>query len=147
MSSLPIRSTALLVALSLAACGAAEESAPEASQAGPLPEGAELPSDHPPVSTLPQGHPQVAPGTSTSPQTAVAADARTGTAREVLQSAGYTYVRMDFEGEELWVAGPTSPLKVGDEVTVSGLMGMTDFYARSLDRTFDAIVFANTFSR
>lgn len=135
------------LALSFAACSTADEPAPDASQAGPIPDGAEMPADHPPVSTLPEGHPQVAPGTGSAPVTAPAADARTGTAQEVLQAAGYTYVRMAFEGEEIWVAGPTSPLKVGDEVTVSGLMGMTDFYARSLDRTFDAIIFANTFSR
>ena len=76
-----------------------------------------------------------------------AADARTGTVLEVMQAAGYTYALMDFDGEELWVAGPASPLEEGDDVTISGLMGMTDFYARSLDRRFDAILFANTFSR
>ena len=135
----------------LAACGPSETDAPgdqmTPGQAGPTPEGAELPTDHPPVSQLPADHPTIQGDGAAPPQSTAAADARSGTVLEVLQSAGYTYARMDFDGEELWVAGPVSPLEEGDEVTVSGLMGMTDFYARSLDRTFEAILFASTFSR
>lgn len=107
-----------------------------------------MPEGHPPISELPTGHPDVSAsaGSRTAPAQP-AADARTGTVLEARRSAGYTYALMDFDGEELWVAGPASPVEVGDEVTVSGLMGMTDFYARSLDRTFDAILFATTFTR
>lgn len=140
----------LLVVALLAACGGgdgAEETAPSV-QAGPIPEGATMPEGHPPVSTMPQGHPDVSTGARADAGTgALPADARTGTVKETLRSAGYTYALMDFDGEELWVAGPNAPIEEGDEVTVSGLMGMTDFHARSLNRTFDAILFASTFSR
>jgi hypothetical protein len=107
-----------------------------------------MPEGHPPISRLPTDHPDVAvTGGSGAGAAEPAADARTGIVLEARRSAGYTYARMDFEGEELWVAGPVAPVEVGDEVTVSGLMGMTNFYARSLDQTFDAILFANTFTR
>jgi len=135
----------------LAACGASDSDAAGdqmmPGQAGPIPEGAELPTDHPPVSQLPADHPTIGGGGAADGMSAPAADARTGTVLEATQAAGYTYALMDFDGEELWVAGPASPIEEGDEVTISGLMGMTDFYARSLDRTFDAILFASTFSR
>lgn len=107
-----------------------------------------MPEGHPPISGLPADHPDLpASGAPGAAAAMPAADARTGIVVEAQRSAGYTYALMDFEGEELWVAGPVSPVDVGDEVTISGLMGMTDFYAPSLDRTFDAILFANTFTR
>lgn len=116
--------------------------------AGPIPEGAEMPSNHPPISQLPSNHPNLpGSGGTQSGFQEPGPDARTGTVLEVLSAGGYTYARMVFEGDEIWVAGPPAPLEEGDEVTISGIMGMNDFYARSLDRTFDQILFASVFTR
>jgi hypothetical protein len=141
---------ALGITLLLAACGAGEPDAPDGAappvSAGPIPEGAELPADHPPTASLPSNHPDVSGGIAAAP-TSPTDDARTGTVVEALPAAGYTYALVEFDGDEIWVAGPASPIGPGDEITISGLMGMTNFYARSLDRTFDAIVFATAFTR
>lgn len=150
----PVRTVApaLLLAL-LSACSGPNSGASDgpaaATQAGPIPEGAPLPTDHPPISNLPADHPDISGGAAPAGPLpgAPAEDARTGIVLETMQTSGYTYALMDFDGDELWVAGPLAPLEEGDEVTISGLMGMTNFYARSLDRTFETIVFANRYAR
>lgn len=142
----------LLLVAGLAACGSAGDDAAAGQMlqgsAGPLPDGAELPADHPPISQLPPNHPGVeSDGTPAPGMRPHAEDARTGTVLEAMNAGGYTYALMDFGGDEIWVAGPRSTIQEGDEITVSGLMGMTNFYARSLDRTFDNILFASLVSR
>lgn len=136
----------------LAACGGSGTDAPPAQarggSAGPIPEGAEMPADHPPISQLPADHPDVTDSVQAAPlDRAPLGDARTGTVLEIQQTGNYTYALMDIEGDEIWVAGPRAPLEEGDEITISGIMGMTDFYARSLDRTFDQILFASIYTR
>ena len=134
------------------ACGGSDSGAPEGgaatTQAGPIPEGAPMPADHPPVSGLPADHPDLSGRAAPmGAPSGAASDARTGIVLETIKTSGYTYALMDFDGDELWVAGPVAPLEEGDEVTVEGVMGMTDFYTRSLDRTFEAILFANRYER
>lgn len=145
-------SAALALTALLVACGSGEADAPASqagpASAGPIPEGAEMPADHPPISQLPANHPDVLDGEQAAPlDQAPGPDARTGTVLEATQAAGYTYALMDFDGDQIWVAGPPAPLEVGDEITISGIMGMTDFYSRSLDRTFDQILFASVYTR
>lgn len=142
----------LVLAAGLAACSAGDGDNPAGQpvmgDAGPIPEGAEMPADHPPISQLPSDHPDVTDGPQEAPlDRQPLGDARTGTVVETTQTGNYTYVLMDFDGDEIWVAGPRAPLEAGDEITISGIMGMTDFYARSLDRTFDQILFASVFTR
>jgi hypothetical protein len=60
---------------------------------------------------------------------------------ETLDSGGYTYTRVEMEGEEVWVAGPQTVLEVGDTILVSDPMPMEDFTSSSLDRTFDLLYF------
>jgi len=63
---------------------------------------------------------------------------------ETMDSGGYTYVRLKDGESELWVAGPTTTVKVGDRITVPSAMEMKDFTSKSLDRTFDSIWFAGS---
>jgi len=71
----------------------------------------------------------------------------TGKVLETMNSGGYTYVKLDMNGEELWVAGPTTPgIEVGQEIGFNGAMEMRDFHSKSLDRTFESILFAGGFS-
>jgi hypothetical protein len=92
--------------------------------------GAQLPADHPPLGT-------------TAPVTGSAGPL--ATVLESMESGGYTYARVETEGEEIWVAGPPTPLEAGMEVTLAGAMGMENFTAASLDRTFDRILFVGAF--
>lgn len=134
--------TAALIPLVLAACGSGTSEAgnpPTTTSAGPIPEGAVMPADHPDIAV---------PGTGTdAPAIASDADARTDTVLELTSSAGYTYARMDMDGDEMWVAGPQAPIAEGDEMTMSGLMKMTGFHSSSLDRTFDEILFVSRWAR
>ncbi len=70
---------------------------------------------------------------------------RSGTVRETMNAAGYTYLRIESaSGESSWVAAIEMPLAVGDEVLVEGGNEMVDFHSRTLDRTFPQITFAGS---
>lgn len=69
-----------------------------------------------------------------------------GTVLETMDGGGYTYAQVELEDKDLWVAGPVTPLKVGDAVTLvdTAFMG-SNFPSKALDRTFDEIVFVTSF--
>lgn len=62
-----------------------------------------------------------------------------GTVAETVDSGGYTYVRL--EENNRWVASRTFTVSVGDNVTYENAAEMGDFHSRSLDRTFENILF------
>jgi len=68
-----------------------------------------------------------------------------GTATEVLIAGSYLYLKMDLQGEELWLATnpayPGSKVETGEKLEFSGGVEMRDFKSKSLDRTFDRILF------
>ncbi len=91
---------------------------------------------------LPEGHPPL-------PQSAASAGVVSGPTTPVLEtmaSGGYTYARVAVDGTEVWVAGPVTALAVGDDISLAGAMGMQNFHAASLDRTFETILFVNAFA-
>jgi hypothetical protein len=56
----------------------------------------------------------------------------------------YTYVRLkDRSGNETWAAVPKTQLEIGEEVTLKGGLVMTNFSSKTMDRTFESIVFAS----
>ena len=132
------RSTLVLGAVVLLAAVLIVLDRPESAPAtGVVPAGAAAGGT---AAQLPDGHPPV---NSAVPLTGSAGPL--ATVLEVMESGGYTYARVETGGEEIWAAGPPSPLEVGMEVTLGGAMGMENFTAASLDRTFDRILFVNTF--
>lgn len=66
-----------------------------------------------------------------------------GKAKEVLEGGGYTYVLIAGEKGDTWVAMPGTKIAVGDACTVAGGQIMQNFPSKSLDRTFEEIVFAS----
>jgi len=76
--------------------------------------------------------------------TSWAQDGVKGVAKEVINSGGYTYVAVQGEKGETWVALPPLQVKKGDQVEVASgdAMVMKDFKSRSLNRTFQEILFA-----
>jgi hypothetical protein len=64
-----------------------------------------------------------------------------GEVLEVLSGGGYTYVRVDNEGESLWMAGPPTKVEEGDIVSWRDGSMMRDFSSRTLGRTFEEILF------
>lgn len=79
--------------------------------------------------------------------TASSADAYSGSqgaVREILESGGYTYVRVESEGASIWLAGPPTDVSEGQVVTwPSSSMTMRDFSSRTLGRTFEEILFVS----
>ncbi len=68
----------------------------------------------------------------------------TGTVLETMDSGGYTYVYLDTGSEKIWAAGPASKVAVGQKVTMDKGMAMPQFTSKSLDRTFDVIYFVGS---
>jgi len=66
-----------------------------------------------------------------------------GTVLETVDAGGYTYVRLDTGGGEIWAAGPKTAVRVGDRVELSPGATMTNFHSDSLDRTFASIQFVS----
>ncbi|MFQ5423118.1 MAG: nucleotide-binding protein [Phycisphaerae bacterium] len=91
------------------------------------------PESPPAVATTPPAAP---PAVAASPQPL------RGTVRETMDSGGYTYMRVDTDHGQAWVAATQMKVAVGDTVTLAGAMPMKDFHSNTLDRTFDEILFA-----
>jgi len=67
---------------------------------------------------------------------------QTGKVAEVINVKSYTYLRL--EEPSTWVATLPQEVKVGDEIDFQGGMSMANFYSKSLDRTFESVVFVQS---
>ena len=70
-------------------------------------------------------------------------DILSGEIVETMNAAGYTYILLDTGSEKIWAAASETSVAVGQRVSVPGGQVMTGFPSKSLNRTFDKIVFAN----
>ena len=62
---------------------------------------------------------------------------------ETMDAGGYTYAKIESEGKSLWLAMPTTKLKVGQDYTFNSGQEMQNFKSEALKRTFDKIIFTN----
>ncbi len=76
-----------------------------------------------------------------SPQ-AMSGDPLVGTVAETMDSGGYTYILLQTKSKMFWVAIAESKVNVGQEVVLAPGMEMIEFHSKSLNRTFDSIVFS-----
>ena len=67
----------------------------------------------------------------------------TGKVLETMDAAGYTYINVETETGEKWIAVNLSAVEVGEEITFMDGMVMQNFFSKSLDRTFPEIVFSS----
>ena len=68
-----------------------------------------------------------------------------GIVREIIHADVYTYLNLeDSEKVRFWVAVPKMEVKAGDGVEIFGANQMTNFHSKTLNRTFDTILFANS---
>ena len=70
----------------------------------------------------------------------------TGNTNETFDSGSYTYVQITTPEASIWAAGPLTPIKNDDKVSFSRNMLMENFHSKTLNRTFEAIYFVNTFT-
>lgn len=90
--------------------------------------------------TAPAAEP--APVAATAPA-APAVNINKGTVTEVIQAGRYSYVNVDSGSAKTWFAIPTAEVKVGQQVEVKPGMQVTNYLAKSLNRTFETIYFSD----
>ncbi len=54
----------------------------------------------------------------------------------------YTYLLLEDKTGKVWAAIPKTPVKIGDEIAISDIAVMKDFHSKTLEKTFDIILFA-----
>lgn len=59
-----------------------------------------------------------------------------------MNAAGYTYIEVEEKGKKLWVAVMEIKVKVGDVVEFPDSQPMENFQSKSLNRTFEKIIFS-----
>ncbi|QYK14145.1 NrfJ [Shewanella rhizosphaerae] len=64
-----------------------------------------------------------------------------GTVIDTMNGGGYTYVQIKEADKTFWAAGPQAEVKKGDVVVVQEQMWMNDFTSKTLNRTFDELLF------
>ncbi len=120
-----------IVALAATGCKKKEEApqgmAPETGAPAQMPAGA-----------APGGDPHA----GLKPQEIPAGSGHKGKVIETMDSAGYTYVQVEENGQKLWVAVMQTKVKVGDTVEFPDSPPMVNFQSKTLKRTFDKIIFA-----
>jgi hypothetical protein len=61
---------------------------------------------------------------------------------ETMNAGGYTYVCLEKKGKKTWVAVPEMKVVVGKKMGFQPGMEMTNFTSKSLNRTFERIIFS-----
>jgi hypothetical protein len=61
---------------------------------------------------------------------------------ETMNSGGYTYVQIEENGQKVWVAVMETKVVKGDMVEFPDSPPMINFQSKTLNRTFDKIIFA-----
>jgi hypothetical protein len=62
---------------------------------------------------------------------------------ETMNAGGYTYVCIEKKGKKTWVAVPEMKVVVGQKMGFQPGMEMTNFTSKSLNRTFERIIFSS----
>jgi DNA/RNA endonuclease YhcR with UshA esterase domain len=69
--------------------------------------------------------------------------ASSGKVVQKLDASSYTYIRLDDgAGNETWAAVPKTQLEIGEQIALKGGTVMRNFNSKTLNRTFDSIIFA-----
>ncbi len=61
---------------------------------------------------------------------------------ETMNSGGYTYICLEKRGKKIWVAVPEMKVTVGQKIGLQPGMEMVNFTSKTLNRTFDRIIFS-----
>ena len=61
---------------------------------------------------------------------------------ETMNAGGYTYVCLEKGGKKTWVAVPEMKATVGKNMAFAPGAAMKNFYSKTLDRTFETIIFS-----
>jgi len=62
---------------------------------------------------------------------------------ETMNSGGYTYLQVEEGGKKTWAAIPETEVSVGQDVSLQPGFEMNNFTSKTLNRTFEKIIFSN----
>ena len=62
-----------------------------------------------------------------------------GTVVESIQAGAYVYIKLEEQG--IWIAASNFPVSTGDNIQYSGGSEMSNFYSKTLERTFESVFF------
>ncbi|MBA3013897.1 MAG: DNA-binding protein [Proteobacteria bacterium] len=129
--------TCFALTLALTACGDNQQSSDKGKEKAAT--TVEAPAGQTAVAT-----PEAAPAAADAAAPAVVK----GKVAEVMDASGYTYIRLDDgSGTEVWAAAPKTELTIGEEITLQGGSVMENFSSKTLNKTFEKIIFATGVSR
>jgi hypothetical protein len=99
------------------------------------------PAENPPAATAQNAPAEALPAEASPANSGGELASNQGVVVGHLSVAGYSYIEVENGGQRFWIA--TNPLKVteGEVIGWGQAALMTDFYSKSLDRTFDQILF------
>ena len=80
-------------------------------------------------------------------QSTNAGDEKVFEVSEVMQANSYTYLKVNENGGERWLAVTKQEIKPGEVYYYDEALQMTNFSSKDLDRTFDEIYFVNKISK
>ncbi len=86
--------------------------------------------------------PMPAPEAKMKADASAAPAALSGKVVETMNAGGYTYVCLEKKGKKTWVAVPEMRVSVGQEAAFQPGAEMINFKSKSLNRTFDRIIFS-----
>jgi hypothetical protein len=76
--------------------------------------------------------------------TAAGMPSNEGKVLSTLDAPGYTYMELANTEKRFWIAAPTTRVKAGDRVRFEQSLVMKNFNSKTLNRTFDQIIFVNS---
>ena len=79
---------------------------------------------------------------SAPPRQEIAQTVLSGKVVETMSTSGYTYICLEKDGKRTWAAVPTMAVKVGDELELQPGAEMGPLTSKTLNRTFDQIIFS-----
>ena len=121
---------------------AAQATAPQAGQ----PKAAEsqvapqLPAQHPPIGAPSGGDPHANLRLKEIP----AGTGHRGKVLQTMDAGSYTYLEVEEKGQKFWIAALKTKLSKGDIVEFPDSKPMENFESKTLKRTFDKILFAES---
>jgi len=86
-------------------------------------------------------------GAATASRMQTDAPGFSGVVKETMNTAGYTYALIDTGTAQVWAVAPEAVIKLGDTVSVYGIMPMKNYQSKTLHRTFDLVYFAGSILR
>jgi hypothetical protein len=123
----------MVAAMAIAASGCSKKSGEEAK----APQGA-MPGQQMPATPGQGGNPHA----GIKPMDIPSGAGHKGKVVSTMNAAGYTYVEVEENGKKLWVAVMETKVKVGDMVEFPDSPPMQNFQSKTLNRTFEKIIFA-----